>query len=86
MQVNINFYKTSDLPVMVNDCTISDCQSMMKLAGHLRPSNDWLLDGCTDQIEVLSCFLAMAEVGCWACDKQSREMITTLKLIKRDSS
>ena len=74
MQVNI--FKTSDL--MVNDCTISDSQSMMKLAGHPIPSNDRLLDGCTDQInKVFSGFLAMAEVGCWACDKQTRKIITT---------
>lgn len=73
MQVHI--FKTSDL--MVNDCTFSDSQSMMKLAGHPRPSNDQLLDGCTDQIEVFSCFLAMAEVDCWACDKQTCKMITT---------
>ena len=51
---------------------------MMKLAGDPIPSNDRLLDGCTDQIsKVFSCFLAMAEVGCWACDKQTRKMITT---------
>ena len=54
MQVNI--FKTSDL--LVNDCTIS------VLVGNPRPSNDQLLDGCTDQIKVFFCFLAMAEVGC----------------------
>ena len=65
--IQVNIFKTSDL--MVNNCTIS------VLIGHPRPSTDWLLDGCPDQIEIFSCFLSMAEVDC--CDKQTHKMITT---------
>ena len=46
-----------------------------------------LLDRCTDQIEVFSRFLVMAEVDfccIYVWDKQTREMDTTLS--KRDRS
>ena len=74
MQVSI--WKTLDLSA--NEYTISDSWSMMKLVEH--PITG-LFNHCTDQFEVLSRFLMMAEVDFWcihAWGKQTREMDTTL--------
>ena len=73
MQVSI--WKTLDSTV--NEYTISDIWSMMKLVEHLITG---FLNHCTDQFEVFSHFLVMAEVDFWcihAWGKQTREMDTT---------
>ena len=58
--MQINFWKTLDLTV--NEYTISNSCSMMKLVGHLMI---WLFHRCTDQFEIFSRFLAKAEVDFW---------------------
>ena len=50
-----------DFRLNVNDYTISDTYSMMKLIWHPMTG---LLDRCTDRFKVFSRFLAMAEVHC----------------------
>ena len=54
------FWKTLDF--MVNEYTISDSYSMMKLVGH---PMTWLFDRCTDKFEIFSRFLAKVEVDFW---------------------
>ena len=56
----INFRKTLDLTV--NEYTISNSYSMMKLVGHLMT---WLFHRCTDQFEIFSRFLAKVELDFW---------------------
>ena len=55
-----NIWKTLDF--MVNEYTISDSYSMMKLVGH---PMTWLFDRCTDKFEIFSRFLAKVEVDFW---------------------
>ena len=74
-EMQVSIWKTLDLTV--NEYTISDSWSMMKLVEH--PITG-LFNHCTDQFEVFSRFLVMAEVDFWcihAWGKQTREMDTT---------
>ena len=72
---NVGRYLVNTLDLTVNEHTISDSYSMIKLVGH---PMTWLFDLCTDQFEIFSRFLAKAEVDFWciqAWDKKHARWI-----------
>ena len=59
----------------VNEYTICDSYSMMKLVGH---PMTWLVDRCIDQFEIFSRFLAEAEVDFWCLHARDKKKKNSL--------